>query len=61
MRHAHGSQPTTSTAASFSAPRRELRYYADANPEHTGCTSYGFEFDLFEGMRMPGAKIRGGR
>jgi len=24
-------------------------YYADANPEMTGCESYGFEFDLFEG------------
>ena len=24
-------------------------YYADANPELTGCESYGFEFDLFEG------------
>ena len=24
-------------------------YYADANPEMTGCSSYGFEFDLFEG------------
>ena len=24
-------------------------YYADANPSHTGCSNYGFEFDLFEG------------
>ena len=24
-------------------------YYADANPELTGCESFGFEFDLFEG------------
>ena len=24
-------------------------YYADANPEMTGCESYGVEFDLFEG------------
>ena len=24
-------------------------YYADANPSHTGCRSYGFEFDVFEG------------
>lgn len=33
--------------------RPPLRYYADANPEHTGCSSYGFEFDLFEGLHLP--------
>ena len=50
-------------------------YYADANPEMTGCSSYGLEFDLFEGnvesmhstahgcvsgLDVPGSRVKSG-
>ena len=41
------SMPTRPTAAGSGCASQE--YYADANPELTGCESLGFEFDLFEG------------
>eukprot|EP00966_Prymnesium_polylepis_P185627 4302852-Prymnesium_polylepis.1 len=46
----YGLNPQQGVDASVGNPGcASQMYYADANPELTGCESYGFEFDLFEG------------